>query len=611
MAAILRFYNFWNLPFMHDEFSAIFRTYYDSFSDLIEIGVKQNDSHPAGVQVFIYYWIKVFGINEESLKFPFILLGISSVYVVYLIGKKWFNGVAALLSALVFAVIQLSIFYSQLARPYSPGLFFVLLSTLFWTKLVFDKQVKITTIVTYILAASCASYIHAFSLFFIFIQGISGLLFLKQKKLRNYILINILVFTLYLPHLSIFLAQIGRGDIGGWLGEPSAFFLLEFVNYVFHYSWIFIALILGVIIILPFISSNKNEGINKFRYLGLGWFLVTYLVAHIYSIYRSPIIQYSTLLFVFPFLLLFAFSFIGEIKLKLKVILFVLIAIVGTTSLIVNRQHYNIMYTQGFDGICDEMVNDNKYFVQKNTVVILQSPEHRMFDYYLNKNKLEPNYFKLSNANSISEVVDFLNTKDEDVLMFGWADYANLEYLEFFKHRYKYILKEKQFFNSEYYLFSNTLRSEYSKSQQEFVGTYDFKKQNINYKATKAGYSKPLILHLDSLNLTKQDVLNIRANVKFSNSEKDALLVFDLKDENEDVESWSASAFKKFYLNEDSSGYYVYHSKRVMSINPISKGSILKVYIWNRDASLVEVSDIEFYITKINPIETGLYSDIN
>ncbi|RLD91081.1 MAG: hypothetical protein DRJ09_02305, partial [Bacteroidetes bacterium] len=55
IAAFLRFWNFGSIPFMHDEFSAIFRTWYDSVSDVIEIGVKQNDSHPAGVQLFIYY----------------------------------------------------------------------------------------------------------------------------------------------------------------------------------------------------------------------------------------------------------------------------------------------------------------------------------------------------------------------------------------------------------------------------------------------------------------------------------------------------------------------------------------------------------------------------
>ncbi len=52
VAAALRFWDLWELPFMHDEFSALFRTQYDSFSDLIRLGVVQNDSHPAGVQVF-------------------------------------------------------------------------------------------------------------------------------------------------------------------------------------------------------------------------------------------------------------------------------------------------------------------------------------------------------------------------------------------------------------------------------------------------------------------------------------------------------------------------------------------------------------------------------
>jgi len=170
LAAVLRFYNFWDLPFMHDEFSAILRTYYDNFSQLIEIGVKQNDSHPAGVQVFIYFWIKLFGLNEASLKFPFIIMGTASVYVIYLIGKQWFGKSSALLSALTMAIIQFGIFYSQLARPYSPGLFFVLLSTYFWTKLVFDKKPKLSAIAAYILISSIASYIHAFSLFFILIH---------------------------------------------------------------------------------------------------------------------------------------------------------------------------------------------------------------------------------------------------------------------------------------------------------------------------------------------------------------------------------------------------------------------------------------------------------
>ena len=55
VAFLLRFFDLFNIPFTHDEFSTLFRTNFSSFSELIEKGVKI-DAHPAGLQVFIYYY---------------------------------------------------------------------------------------------------------------------------------------------------------------------------------------------------------------------------------------------------------------------------------------------------------------------------------------------------------------------------------------------------------------------------------------------------------------------------------------------------------------------------------------------------------------------------
>ena len=76
VGSVLRFYNFSELPYSFDEFSALFRTRFDNFRDLIYFGVKTTDTHPAGVQVFMYYWVKIFGESEMIVKFPFILFGI-------------------------------------------------------------------------------------------------------------------------------------------------------------------------------------------------------------------------------------------------------------------------------------------------------------------------------------------------------------------------------------------------------------------------------------------------------------------------------------------------------------------------------------------------------
>src|ERR1035437_4084935 len=90
VAAILRFWDFFNIPFMHDELSALVRTHFNSFSDLINYGVK-GDMHPAGVQVFLFYWVKIFGEKEFIVKLPFIVSGLLAIYYTYKVAGFWFN----------------------------------------------------------------------------------------------------------------------------------------------------------------------------------------------------------------------------------------------------------------------------------------------------------------------------------------------------------------------------------------------------------------------------------------------------------------------------------------------------------------------------------------
>ncbi len=82
VAAILRFWDYFFIPFTHDEFSAFFRTGFTNFHELIEKGVK-TDTHPAGVQVFMNYWILLFGEAPWVVKLPFTLMGLAAVFIVY------------------------------------------------------------------------------------------------------------------------------------------------------------------------------------------------------------------------------------------------------------------------------------------------------------------------------------------------------------------------------------------------------------------------------------------------------------------------------------------------------------------------------------------------
>jgi uncharacterized membrane protein len=136
IGCLLRFYHYSQIPFTYDEFSAFFRTRFDNFRDLIEFGVKKTDTHPAGVQVFMYYWIKWFGSPEPVVKLPFTLMGIASIFLSYKVALRWFNGTVGIITSTYIAVIQYTVLYSVIARPYISGMFLALLMVLLWTNVV-------------------------------------------------------------------------------------------------------------------------------------------------------------------------------------------------------------------------------------------------------------------------------------------------------------------------------------------------------------------------------------------------------------------------------------------------------------------------------------------
>ena len=114
--SILRFFNLFELPLTHDEFSTLFRTNFSSFDELIEKGVKV-DAHPAGLQVFVYYYKSIFGTKEWVLKIPFLIFGVGSIVLIYNLFSKWYNNTLGLISAAYLATLQYFVMYSQIARP--------------------------------------------------------------------------------------------------------------------------------------------------------------------------------------------------------------------------------------------------------------------------------------------------------------------------------------------------------------------------------------------------------------------------------------------------------------------------------------------------------------
>jgi hypothetical protein len=597
VAAISRLWQLERVPFMHDEFSALFRTRFDSFGELIRIGVVENDSHPAGVQVFLYYWVRLVGFNEFWIKLPFALMGVGSVYLVYRISYQWFNELTALLSAAFIAATQYAIFYSQLARPYAAGQFFVLLlaaQCYLW----FHSKVNRKSVFFFGITAVLAALMHAFSLAQAGLIVLTMLLCAPAQNRKALWLAILLAFIIYLPHIPVFWHQLKAGGIGGWLGKPDSDFLFKFLYYGFNYSWYLLAIACSLFCISLLISPKLNVRRPAVRWILLSWFLVPLLVAWLYSVHRTPILQFSTLYFSFPFLVIFFFSFINTENYKpnqygLLVTLF-LMAALGST--IFERQHFKMMQHQGFDQMALEMSDARKKFSDQLALASYNAtPE--MGAFYQQKQELyDVKHF--SKHQTIQDLGDWLQNQDTEFMGFGWTDYAPAEWELISAVYYPRMLDENAWFNAYWRLAARGQPDEPSKNPAEIPLSQNrfFNSQRIYGDAW---------LPDTSLILNKTQILGVAAFVRHEDTLRDLKLVIELRDRRTDsLLHWQAGTIQNAWRTDTASIWL--SALRFSMFAKDAKQYDIRSYLWNKSGEKFEIQKANFYVRNEQPYILGL-----
>jgi hypothetical protein len=629
---LLRVYNFFDLPFVFDELSAMARLNYSTLPELIEKGVKLVDTHPAGIHVFLYYWCKLFGSREWVVKLPFLLMGIGSIYLTFLVAKNWFNQTSALLSAAFISTLQFSITYSTIARPYIPGLFFSLLMVYYWTKYLFIKN-NFRDLLLYILSATLCCYIHYFSLLFAGIVGITGLFLLKKANWRAYLLANLSVVILCLPHLGIFLYQMKRGGIGGpdgWLGPPSNDFLLRFIGYIFHYSFLSGGLI-TIIVLFYFIISRKNpDQKNLFRIICVIWFLLPFLIGFFYSKWENPILQFSILIFSFPYFIFLITSFINESRKWVVAILIILISSCNIYSLIYTRKHYEIMCHQPSDEYAKYIVQLQNSVPGKNVFAILGSTEVPFMEYYETKfnTKFKYHVFQPKEDTPIS-LYDLLKKNRCDYLVTGFLPE---EYNVFFRKEYLKLIHYSEGFTYDIKGFSkDTIGSSLAENILfDKTNNYDLGAPalpwSFDHNMISKDSSSGNIIALDSVhewgpgfNIPLNEIIPSRnstlvASIKIRPGKyvKDQILVLQLN-KGDSLVHWQGSELSRYFI-EGSEWQTIYTScnmvdllKSDSDLNELK----LNVYFWNKGKGNVKLDDLRIVVKEGNPLIYGLYEPIN
>lgn len=612
----LRCYNLTNIPYTHDEISALLRIHFDSFSELLDKGIKI-DGHPAGVQTFIYYWTRFFGTEEWVLKLPFILTGILSIVLIYKIGKNWFNETVGLAAAAFIATAEYTVMYSQIARPYTSGMFVALLMVYGWSKLVFDNQWKSKYIFCYVFGAVACAYNHHFSLLFAGLVGLTGLFFVPRKKMVRYLLFSTLIVLLYLPHLSIFLYQLGVGGVENWLSKPKNDFIIDYIKYVFSYSkWVYGLMV--ILFILPFVWRKfRGQPLPWKKWLIALWFFsVPFLIGFFYSRYATAVLQFSVLIFGFPFLLLFFFGLLSEQSKLVKAVIVFAILFLNTSALIFQREYYKVFYVPTFK----QVLTDGLPLNRKTTFKIVSSTKEKVWFY--DKKMHVANQFKfLDDKISPKEFQELIAEKSKyyDQLYLGALSSFPPSYISIIRMYYPTIKWEKDYFITTTYLFTKTpshpevqfaLQKHLPKDQQPlWIGVMENQCEgNAFIMKENEEWGPSFNCMLNKFNKSPNDCIDVELIATGQTPEHHYELVVTLNS-GDSLINYSAMSSQSLLMDPTTNRMKLVVSVRLNDI-PTDYKTALKTFVWNNDKLPLKIESFTISPRKGNHYLYALFDKI-
>ncbi len=621
-ATILRVWNPLHLPYIYDEFSALFRTQYHTLHDLVEYGIKP-DNHPPLIQIFLFFWVKLWGFNPFAVKLPFIIMGVCSVWLVFRLGKQWFSTETGLIASAYFATLQYSILYSQLARPYVSGVFLCLMLVWYWDKIMLHSNKNFyKNLILYIVFASLCSFNHYFSLLFAIIVSLSGLFFIKRSKLLYYMLAGFVILLLYIPYLPIFMEQFQRKGIESWLGKPHAEFIVDYFRNVFHFSYLTFGFAL-LIVVLGSLFFRTNKFNWRMFVISLIWFFTPYIIGYIYSIKVSALLQFSLLLFGFPFMLFAMFGHLHFKKQWMSVLVILLILTINISSLCFNRKHYTLFYKVPYEQILLETENDFHLYGDSITRII--DSDHKISNYYQQKNNLTTAFVWADSFSSLSKFNEFLGQQKTTYLSFGCLSASDPVLIPMIMNYYPNMLKQLNMFSGSYYLFSKVKPRVDSLRGQDSSNLYSSTIVFPNLKAFDSldkvnnndfgielipEFSKGFVLPLVQLMQSKTNFIDITLEYIALDTLQKVCIVSELSS-HDTVIDWRATKLSQF---EQSLSWHqtkkCFHSIKLSDIYLHYPDIILKVYVWNPAKERLLLRKLQLKTRMGNPIIYGLYDKI-
>ena len=606
IGGLLRFYNLGEWSLTNDELSALYRTHFDSNLALWRSYGLNPDGHPPLTQLFIYNWTFLFGNTPFVVRLPFALMGILCIPISYRLFNRWFSPTTAVLVAGSIAILNYPIVYTQLARPYGMGLFFGLLFTYYWTKLIISGRYNIKTYILYVVLGICSIYIHYFLSLSIVIIMITGLILVKKHRIKTYLILNLLIAISFLPFLEYFLIQLSIGGVGGWLPKPESSFYINYLWYALNRSWLTVLLLLFIALY----GIRNKFSFSRRNWVMLVWGVTPFLFGFLYSTYSNPVLQFSTLIFSFPFLLAFVFSFAETLDLRKNMnTLITVFSIILLFSSAISWKYYHESSFGEFketSKVLTEWLNelDGEYDVIAN----ISNPYY--YNYYLKQLNFKDTFLvtSISTHSDLANLSKLLKKSTNQNLVFTWANTNNhFELKELIRYYYPSIKKSKRFNNAEVIIYekgkSSSLKFGYQTNFNQQPKELGYSLNNIvfdtinsdNYFQTDTTSEYPVVIKdIDGANLPIDSANVVTFMVHFKSAEAPKAILAISIDNDEGNVTWRGTDLAPFFMKEDWNMALV-SLYLPDGIKPTDK---IKAYVWNREKEEFLIDDVSFFAYK-------------
>ena len=385
------------------------------------------DQHPPLFFIIQRFLFAIFGHTQAVARFFPMVVGVTSIWAIYLLGKELLNKNLGLITAAFTAVNYFAIYYSQEARDYILVFLFSILSYLYFIRLIKNLRAKDGWL--YALFTLLMLYSHYYGLFIVFSQFVIAFLLLftagDQRKLfiRRFIIAGIVIAVGYAPWVPFVLKMSQIHSF--WIAPiPPDFFVTYFKQYFGNARFLqpLLILLLVYYCVRVFMERRQWRETRQSPLLlsfvvALLSILFTYLLPYIRSVLTVPMLfDRYTIVIVPLFLLCIAYGVELIRPALVKYTVFGIFILLSLINLVFTQKYYKDVHKTQFRELAAFMMEDGG-----DQYPIINNRTSWQFQYYLDLHKYKGTVFKSKPADVVDSILKKTSPK-YDVAAFWLMD---------------------------------------------------------------------------------------------------------------------------------------------------------------------------------------------